>query len=323
MRRRTVWKLTIGICLALLVAAAAAIIFRTVRRVKSGDVTGVVLVDNPDPKEERPLANVRLEAETGTVTVTDATGLFRFKLPATSLLSGLEVTLERPDYAPLHSVLAANGELYVLRMKFEGTDTTSATEIPVSDVRVRYTESARTSVDTGSALKRFGVVNTGNVPCNGQSPCSPDGKWKAAIGGATLDAGEGSEFREARISCIAGPCPFTRIENDGFSNGGRNISVLVRNWSDTVSFVLEAEVTRTTMTDMIRTSYPLIFGRGMNFSLPPSGEGPSIEAMVGGFEAVYPLGPGLTTSWATCSAQTAKEGTANYRCDLKPGFRFQ
>jgi hypothetical protein len=195
--------------------------------------------------------------------------------------------------------------------------------IPISDVRLRYTESERTSSDTGSALKTFEVANTGNVPCNGRPPCSPNGKWKAAIGGASLDAGEGNEFHEARVSCVAGPCPFTRIEHDGYSQGGRVINVTVRTWSDTVNFVLEAEVSRTSLNDAIRLSYPLIFSRGMNFSLPPSGEGPSIEATVGGFEAVYPIEPSLATSWATCTVQVARDMTKSYRCDLKPGYRFR
>jgi hypothetical protein len=324
MREQTVWIVTVGIGLAIvLVVMAAVLIPRMLRMVKAREVTGVALVDDADPQKQRPIANVHLEVGTMTIAVTDATGFFRLELPATSLLRGLAVTLRHADYVPLQRVLAGDGQLYVLRMKSVGTAAANAPEVPVSEVRVRYTESAPTSVDTGSALKRFDVINTGNVPCNGHPPCSPDGKWKTAIGGASLDAGESNEFREARVSCIAGPCPFTKIETDGFSNGGRNINVKVRNWSDTVSFVLEAEVTRTTISDMIRTSYPLIFGRGMNFSLPASGEGPSIEATVGGFEAVYPLGPGLTTSWATCSVQRAKDGTANYRCDLKPGFRFQ
>jgi hypothetical protein len=61
----------------------------------------------------------------------------------------------------------------------------------------------------------------------------------------------------------------------------------------------------------------------MNFSLPPSGEGPSIEATVGGFEAVYPIEPSLVISWATCTVQVARDMAKSYRCDLKPGYRFQ
>lgn len=333
MHKRAVWKITALISTAVAIGLITVVFF-TGKRLVARNLTGVVLVDDPDIGKQRPIANVRVEVGNLSA-LTDASGLFRFKLPPLSLLTGwrlnrrptlngVRLNLQHPDYVPFQLTVAPDGRLFVLRMKPVSTGTpATAAEIPVSDVRVRYTESARTSLDTGSALKSFDVVNKGNVPCDGHQPCSPDGKWKAAIGGASLDAGEGNEFREARVSCVAGPCPFSRIEKDGFSRNSRNISVTVRNWSDTVSWVLEAEVTRTSMSDLVRLSYPLILGRGLNFSLPPSGEGPSIEANVAGAEVVYPLGPGLTVSWADCSLQLAKDLTKSYRCDLKPGYRFQ
>lgn len=327
MNMGAVWKVTLIAGAAILLGLVIAIVLQ---RSAERSLTGVVLVDDADIKKQRPIDNVIVEVPNGPSVVTDASGLFRMKLSPSSLLAGLpnrvSLSLRHPDYVPLELTLAVDGQLYVLRMKpvvETRTPATNVNEIPLSDVRVRYTESARTSIDTGNALKSFDVVNKGNVPCNGHPPCSPDGRWKAAIGGTSLDAGEGNEFREGRVSCIAGPCPFTRIEVDGFSRNARNISVTVRNWSDTVSFVLEAEVTRTTMSDLTRLSYPIVFGRGLNFSLPPSGEGPSIEASVGGQEIVFPLGPNLSVSWANCSMQIARDRTKNYRCDLKPGYRFQ
>jgi len=167
------------------------------------------------------------------------------------------------------------------------------------------------------------VVNKGNVPCDAASPCSPDGKWKAAIGSLKLDAGEGQEFQNARVSCIAGPCPFTRIESDGFSRSGRVIQATARVWSDTVTFLAEAEVVHTTLTDAIRQAFPSIFGRAMTFTLPPTGEGPSIEAEVGGAEIVFPLGPDLNLSWGTCTLQIAANRSKLYSCELKPGYRFR
>jgi hypothetical protein len=333
MDKRAVRKTTVLTGTAVAIGLIIAMLVFTVKRVAARDLTGVVLVDDPDIRKQRPIANVRVEA--GELSgVTDASGLFQLKLPPSSLLTGLRLkrvplngvvlNLQHPDYVPLQLTVAVDGRIFVLRLKPTATGApVTVPEIPVADIRVRYTESARTSQDTGSALKSFDIVNKGNVPCNGRAPCSPDGKWKAAIGGASLDAGEGNEFREARVSCVAGPCPFTRIEKDAFSRNARNISVAVRDWSDTVSFVLEAEVTRTSMSDLIRLSYPIILGRGLNFSLPPSGEGPSIEANVAGAEAVYPLGPSLAISWADCSLQVAKDLTKSYRCDLKPGYRFQ
>jgi hypothetical protein len=167
------------------------------------------------------------------------------------------------------------------------------------------------------------VVNTGNVPCGDRSFCSPDGKWKAAIGSLPLDAGEGQEFQNVRVSCIAGPCPFAKIESDGFSRGGRKIDVSVRAWSDTVTFLVEAEVVHSMLSDVIRQAYPSIFGRDMTFTLPPTGQGPSIEAEVNGFDIVYPLGPDLSISWASCNVQVASNRTKLYSCELKPGYRFQ
>lgn len=66
---------------------------------------------------------------------------------------------------------------------------------------------------------------------------------EGGVGSATLDAGAGNEFRNARASWIAGPCPFTRIEADHFSQGGQTITASARAWSDTTTFMLEAEVT--------------------------------------------------------------------------------
>jgi len=74
-----------------------------------------------------------------------------------------------------------------------------------------------------------------------------------------------------------------------------NISVL--NWSDTVTFLVEAEVVHPMTSDMVRETYPVIFGRALNFSLPASAEGPSIEAEIQGDPIVFPLGPDLFLRW--------------------------
>ncbi len=121
-------------------------------------------------------------------------------------------------------------------------------------------------MNIGTGVTTFQIVNTANVPCDHTTPCSPDNKWRAAIGGASLDAGQGNVFENARVSCIAGPCPFTRIESDNFSHGGRVISVSVRGWADTTTFLFQAEVFRQEISDIVRESYPVIFGRAMNFS---------------------------------------------------------
>jgi hypothetical protein len=172
-------------------------------------------------------------------------------------------------------------------------------------------------------VKTFQVENKGDVLCQHHPPCSPDGKWKAAIASAALDAGEGNEYENARVSCIAGPCPFTKIESDGFSHGGRNISVSVRNWSDTTTFLLQAEVFRSQISDIARESYPVIFGDSLNFTLPPAAEGPSLEAEVSGEGIVFPLGPAPILSWADCNVRVGRDQTKSYRCELKPGYEFR
>ncbi|MGA2417374.1 MAG: hypothetical protein ABSF59_23220, partial [Candidatus Sulfotelmatobacter sp.] len=143
-------------------------------------------------------------------------------------------------------------------------------------MRVRYSVKAQTDASVGSVAKAFQIENKGNVPCKKQRPCSPDGKWKAAIGAVSLDAGAGNTYRNARASCIAGPCPFTRIEADRFSQGGQVIMVAARDWSDTATFLLEAEVFHPMISQIVHESYPVIFGDGLNFTLPASAEGVSL-----------------------------------------------
>jgi hypothetical protein len=50
----------------------------------------------------------------------------------------------------------------------------------------------------------------------------------------------------------------------------------------------------------------------------------SLEADVDGSPMVFPLGPALNLSWATCTVRTdsEKEKTTVYSCELKPGYRF-
>jgi hypothetical protein len=90
-----------------------------------------------------------------------------------------------------------------------------------------------------------------------------------------------------------------------------------------VTFLVEAEVVHTMLSDAIRQAYPSIFGRDMTFTLPPTGQGPSVEAELNGLEIVFPLGPDLSLSWASCSVQVASNQTKLYSCELKPGYRFR
>jgi hypothetical protein len=178
-------------------------------------------------------------------------------------------------------------------------------------------------VEVGSAVKTFEVQNVGNIDCKAQEPCSPDGKWKAAVGTMSLDAGEGNQLQNPRVSCIAGPCPFTKIDSEELLEGNRVFKVVARDWSDAATFLAEAEVVHPMTGDNLRESYPAILGRSLNFSVPDEAEGLSIEAEVDGTRVVFPLGQDLCLSWAECTVEALKDHTHAFHCEVKPNFDFR
>src|SRR5712692_5916214 len=308
--------------------AATLLILRLTKR-QPISLKGAAIRQDTDSKKELPIADVEIIAADGLAAgdcKSDASGFFSLTLPK-GVRRGQPVTLRfrHPDYQPLDLNQFIGDKLYIARMvpRVREAQDSNRPEVVVANVRVRYSVKNTTAVNIGSAVKTFQVVNKGDVLCKGQHPCSPDGKWKAAIGSAFLDAGEGNEFQNARASCIAGPCPFTKIDGDGFSRGGRSISVSARNWSDTATFMLEAEVFHPMESDLVRQFYPVIFGQGLDFTLPTAAEGVSIEAEIDGSAIVFPLGPNLFLSWADCNARLNKDQTRVYECELKPGYRFR
>jgi hypothetical protein len=292
-------------------------------------LTGAVLIANEDPKKQLPIPDVEIIADAGGTPVrarSDAAGSFRLTWRGRIWPDEtMTIQFRHPDYAPFQITKTLSKELLIARLEpsaASGDAESHGPEVSMSNIRVRYSVNSTNTINIGSTAQTLEVVNTGNIPCDGRPPCSPDGKWKAAIGSTSLNAGESQEFHNVRVSCIAGPCPFTKIEADG-SSGGPRIEVSVRAWSDTVVFLVEAEVARTIRSDAIRQAYPSLFGRDMTFTLPATGEGPSIEADVDGAEIVFPLGPNLSLSWASCSVQVARSSTKLYSCRLKPGYRFR
>jgi hypothetical protein len=299
-------------------------------------IQGAVIQRDGDPNKELPIANVAITASDSTTNPTtrsDASGYFKLVLQKGVLSVGpVTVSFRHPSYQPLdlniqEGRLETPNRLYVVRMvpiPPEMVTRSSRPEKVVSDIRVRYTINSRTETNVGSAVRTFQVVNTGNVPCDHHPLCSPDGKWKAASASSSLDAGPDHTFGNVRASCIAGPCPFTRIDSSGFIQGGRNIRVSALNWSDTATFLMEAEVFHIAISSNLRELYPVVFGRTLNFTLPPTQEGVSLEADVDGSPMVFPLGPNLNLSWATCAVRTGtdKEKTTIYRCELKSDYRF-
>ncbi len=325
-RKLAVWIVTL--C-ALAIIATTTVSYIQKRR--NITLRGAVIRDDTDPSKRAPIADVTIVAITGgetRQTKSDQTGSFAITLPK-GFRSHPLVTLrfDHPDYHPLELDQVISDQLYVAHMVPLNAPSQSMTARSpaqvISNVRVRYVVRSTEAAEVGTAVKAFQVINKGDVPCTQQPPCSPDKRWKAAIGSLSLDAGEGNQFRNVRVSCIAGPCPFTHVEHKTLSSDGRHLTVAALNWSDTVTYLVEAEVVHPSENDIVRESYPAIFGPSLSFSLPPSAEGPAIEAELNGEAIVFPLGPNLGVTWAQCTETTGSDQVVSYRCELKPGYRFQ
>jgi hypothetical protein len=292
-------------------------------------IRGAVIMRNSDPSKELPIAGVEVTPSAGGAPLpavrSDASGFFSVPVPKW-LRPGLSIDLKfrHGDYQPLELRDATAGKLYVVRLSpaVRGAGAGQGPTVRISDIVVKYSVNTTTEVNIGSAVRTFRAVNTGNVPCQGRRPCSPDGKWKAAVGSVTMDAGPNDRFYNVRASCIAGPCPFTRIETTELSDRGRKLEASAVTWSDTATFLVEAEVYKPVANDLVRQSYPVIFDRALTFILPAEAEGVSIEAELNGAPIVFPLGPALRLSWAACQTDVNKDQTKVYRCELKPGYRF-
>jgi hypothetical protein len=291
-------------------------------------VRGAVVTADAIPTRESPLANVEIEVSgdpSAGIFHSDASGFFTIPISLHHRVPrGTPITLDfhLSGYQPLELHGVSLDKLCIARLTPLPRADPSQPEVSIANVVAKYSISNTSMVNIGSAVKTFSVVNTGNVACQAGHPCSPDGKWSATVGSTALDAGRGNEFRNARATCIAGPCPFTRIQNGNLSSPGQTLHVSALDWSDTATFLLEAEVFRPVTTDVMRESYPVMFGRTLTFTLPATAEGVSIQAELDKNVIVFPLGPALTLSWANCQLQVNKDQTKVYRCDLKPGYRF-
>ena len=291
---------------------------------------GAVVEQNSDPRKESPIADVDVTASIGptsSATKTGSSGEFSIILrPWVRHGQPMVLQFRHPGYEPVDLNDTVSDKIYIVHMAPVPAKVEPQPNQPqraIANVKIRYSMKTTAAVSIGSAVKTFEVVNNGNVPCNGRPPCSPDGKWKAAVGSTTIDAGEGNEFRNARLSCIAGPCPFTKVESEEYSDDRSKIQASVLNWSDTTTFLLEAEVYHPMESEVVRESHPAIFGRTLNFSVPGTAEGPSIEADVNGEAIVFPLGPSLCLSWANCTVTTDKNQNKTYRCELKGAYQFR
>lgn len=317
-------NLTFGISAAAATAITVLIALLLVTDHPSA-IRGAVVSANADPMKQLPIAGaevVVLGVPTSVPVLSDASGLFTIPLSwRLRVGQGIVIHVSHAEYEPLDLRYAGANQLYVARLMPIATP--RALDTPIANVVANYSVRTTTAVNIGSAVKTFEVINTGNRPCDGRKPCSPDGKWKAAIGSAVIDAGLGNEFHNARVSCIAGPCPFTKVQDDvSRAPPSRIIKASALGWSDTVTFLLEAEVYRRMASDVLRKSYPIIFDRALTFTLPAGAEQLSIQAEINGTPIVFPLGPLLHLSWADCQLVVNKDQTKVCRCELKPGFYF-
>lgn len=329
---------SIAVWIAIPAAAIALFIWLGIRhwRPHWSVIQGAVIRRDADTRKESPIAGVSVTASAGNLqlsTESDASGYFKIAFPGT-VLPGQTVILnfQQQDFKPLelHDTIRFRSslrQLLIVPMEPAAAESSVDSELPpsvVSNIRVRYTVNSQNEENIGSEAKTFQIVNRGNIPCRRESPCSPDGYWKAARGSIELDAGADNEFRDARASCIAGPCPFTQIQASSFANSDRMIRVSALDWSDTATFLVEAEVFHTAVVSKVRESYPVVFGRSLSFTLPGSAEGVSLEAELDGVEMVFPLGPGLYLSWANCDNRTGSDQGKStvYQCELKPEYRF-
>jgi hypothetical protein len=215
-------KALVWTIIAIAAAVAAGVLVRvyvkkpnSIRR--AIPIEGAVIQRDADSRKELPIENVAVTASDGVVSATtesDASGHFQLVLHR-QVWSGQPILVQfrHPEYEPIGITLPAGRLLVDDTLHVVGMVPLPEPEKPgptgkesvVSNIRVRYTINSRTEKNVGSAVKTFQVVNKGNVPCNKQQPCSPDGKWKAATGSATLDAGQDNAFGNVRASCIAGP----------------------------------------------------------------------------------------------------------------------
>jgi hypothetical protein len=122
---------------------------------------------------------------TSATTQSDAAGHFKLVVKKRVLSEQpITVAFRHPRYEPLDLIvqtgrLGTKPQLYVAAMVPVVPKTTVRSTRPakqVANIRVRYTINSRTDANVGFEVKTFQVVNKGDVPCDHQSPCSPDGK---------------------------------------------------------------------------------------------------------------------------------------------------
>jgi hypothetical protein len=322
-------RIVLHLLLDALIGFGGALLFVHFRR-HPLTISGAVTVQSSDFRKELPISNVEIRVADGLALApakSNSSGFFALRL-LKRVRRGQPITLSfrHPGYQPLDLHDVAADKLYIAHMQPippKPRSESGKPSVKIASIVVRYSFKTLRSIDVGSAERTFEILNTANIPCNHGRICSPDGKWKASIGTLSLSAGPGNEFHNARLSCIAGPCPFAQVLSDNFAKGGPTLTAKVLNWSDTTTFLVEAEVNHFLVAQTEHQSYPVIFDRTLDFTLPADAEGLSLQADIGGENIIFPLGPDLLLSWATCDDEVSPNQTKLYRCEAKPGYQLQ
>lgn len=328
--------IAVWVILCALGAAAAIVLIAVRHRPRFITIQGAVIQRDAEADKELPIAGATVTVSDDVVRGTarsDASGYFRviFRKPLRPRAT-VHLEFRAAGYHPLEMELKTGlhadlKRLFIAELNPVGVPAITPAGHPpvaVSNIRIRYTVNYEAETEIGTVARVFQVTNQSDVPCNGSSLCSPDGLWKASRGSVTLDAGTGNIFRNVRASCIAGPCPFTEIHSGDPAAGERTAVISAVDWSDTATFLVEAEVFDRSIASSVRESYPVIYGRDFHFTLPPTAEGPSISAEIGGTPIVFPLGNDIYLDWGACSTRISPQ-SANatiYQCTLKPGYQF-
>src|SRR5947209_9699127 len=193
-----------AIIIIVLLAGAAAAVWG-VRHVRNRTTTlrGAVITASSDPRKQLPIGGAEITATDGISVVktsSDSSGLFTVSLRK-RIFRNHPVTLRfrHMDYAPLDMHVLASGQIYIAEMSpiqpEKPIERSLATQTISNNIVVRYSIKTATVMNVASAARPFDIQNKGNVLCSERPPCSPDGKWQAAVGAATLDAGAGNQFR--------------------------------------------------------------------------------------------------------------------------------
>src|SRR6516225_6424717 len=209
-----VWLISLAAFVVMLAGVLSAVAWHFINRPIS--LRGAVIQQNEDPKKQSPIMDVQIDADGNVASApvkSDFSGYFKLTLrPGVKRGHPITIHFRNPDYQPFDWKGVVGDKVYIIRMlplhHDDVEEKPNQPQVVVSNIFVRYTIETTASVNIGTGVTTFQIANNANVPCDHTTPCSPDNRWKAAIGGASLDAGQGNVFGNARVSCIAGPCPF-------------------------------------------------------------------------------------------------------------------